>query len=691
MAREAQRDDAESERSLMRALFTESPFGLHILDPDLRVVRVNPASVGLSGTPAEDIVGHGAREVYRLSDPEAADAMVRRVITTGEPVLDRLVRSRPRTDPEREHLYSTSVFRLEDPGGRVLGAAVTAIDVTDRERARSRTAIVNAGRERVGRTLSLETTCRELVDVLVPAFADAAVVDLFEPVLRGEEAPSPAAGPSVPLRRTAAKRFAGVHEEGGQGQRGVPTDGLEAPRLFTREDTGSWPALPDEARSAIVTPLALRGAVLGTVTCYRTAGRDAFEQDDLDVALHLTARTALCLDNARHYTREHTVALALQRPLPADSEPDRTAVETAAFRAVTGAGGGWFDIIPLSSARVALTVGQVTGPSLHVATAMGQLRTTIQTLAAIDLDPDEMLSRLNDTVARLAAELAALPGAAAGHPYTLRASCVYAIYDPLTEQCAIAGAGHPPPVLAYPDGTARVLDIPATPPLGDDNGDHLPFAVTDLGLPSGSLLALCTDDFLARGTGPAAEAVAGPERLRLALTHPQRPLDELCTDLVRAASATPEAADAVLLLARTRALDAGNVAQWELPHHPTSAATARAHIRRRLGQWNLDDLAFTTELVASELVTNAVRYGAPPIRLRLIKERALTCEVSDSSPAAPHLRHARTVDENGRGLYICAELTRRWGVRYTPGGKTIWTEQDLPPAAGPRSSTADRP
>ncbi|MER7682414.1 ATP-binding protein, partial [Streptomyces sp. NPDC096934] len=78
-----------------------------------------------------------------------------------------------------------------------------------------------------------------------------------------------------------------------------------------------------------------------------------------------------------------------------------------------------------------------------------------------------------------------------------------------------------------------------------------------------------------------------------------------------------------------------------------------------------------------ELVTNAIRYGEPPIRLRLIRDQSLICEVSDGSTTAPHLRYARSGDEGGRGLYLVAQFTQRWGTRYAQNGKTIWTEQDL--------------
>ncbi|MET9411829.1 ATP-binding protein [Streptomyces sp. NPDC002935] len=116
-----------------------------------------------------------------------------------------------------------------------------------------------------------------------------------------------------------------------------------------------------------------------------------------------------------------------------------------------------------------------------------------------------------------------------------------------------------------------------------------------------------------------------------------------------------------------------------MPAEPAAIATARTRTRRQLTEWNLDELSLTTELIVSELATNAVRYGTPSITLRLINSgRTLTFEVSDSSPVSPRLRHAQTTDEGGRGLFICAELAQNWGVRFSDSSKTIWTEQESP-------------
>ena len=107
-------------------------------------------------------------------------------------------------------------------------------------------------------------------------------------------------------------------------------------------------------------------------------------------------------------------------------------------------------------------------------------------------------------------------------------------------------------------------------------------------------------------------------------------------------------------------------------------APVRKQVADRLDHWGLTAATFTAELVVSELVTNAIRYGESPIRLRLIHDdETLICEVSDSSHTAPHLRRAKTFDEGGRGLLLVAQLTQRWGSRHTPEGKTIWAELSL--------------
>ena len=130
------------------------------------------------------------------------------------------------------------------------------------------------------------------------------------------------------------------------------------------------------------------------------------------------------------------------------------------------------------------------------------------------------------------------------------------------------------------------------------------------------------------------------------------------------------------------------VAAWDVMADAAAVSRVRSESVRRMVSWGLEEAAFVTELVVSELVTNAIRYGVPPIQLRLIHDDVLTCEVSDASSTAPHMRRARVFDEGGRGLLLVAQLTQRWGTRQTSTGKTIWCEQSLPTEM---TSTAPEP
>ncbi|MEU2113889.1 SpoIIE family protein phosphatase [Streptomyces sp. NPDC019507] len=678
--------------ALVEALFTQSPVGLVVVDTDLRIVRINTASEGMRGASVQHLLGRPFTEVLSMSDPGAVEAMIRGVLNSGMPVHDRLVKGRPPAEVRRDHIYSVSAFRLRDSGGQVRGVAASVVDVTGRERHRARASVRNAARHGIGRSLDVITTCRELVDVAVPEFADIAVVDVLDTVVRGEEPPLGPLFGNEPMRRTAFTSGRGdspAYPVGALSRFPFPTPYTQSlndlePRLVTLDKTTAWLAADPErghairkagAHCLIVAPLVLRGAVLGIAGFYRSTQPEPFDADDLVLAVELAARTALCLDNARRYTREHTIALTLQRHLLPPGPTSQTAAEIAHSHGPAEAGGGWFDAIPLSSARTALIVGDVAGHGIHTATTMGQLRTAIHALAALDLDPDDLLARLNDTVIRLARERATLPPADPLRDQPVRATCVYAVYDPLTGACTLARSGHPAPVLAHPDGTTEIVDVPAGPPLGDEGAEGAPFAAARLQLDPGSILALFTNGFLGADRARGETAL---DRLRQVLAQPERDLGDLRDEAVYALQPAPDTGDdAILLLARTRMLTEDQVAAWTVPHRPEAVATARASAVRQLQEWGLAEDFLTTELVVSELVTNAIRHGAPPVHLRLIKNHTLTCEVSDTSPAAPHLRHARTVDEGGRGLFIVAQLTQHWGTRYTPQGKTIWTEQAL--------------
>ncbi|MEU6086888.1 SpoIIE family protein phosphatase [Streptomyces sp. NPDC047085] len=685
----------QRDRALLDGLYRRSPIGLVTYGPDRRVLRVNRAVEKASGVPAEAPVGRHPREFMVDEDAGPADERVRHVLETGEPLVFTEQSARARHDPGRERIVSVSAFRMEDPSGRVLGVAETIEDVTDRYRAQRRLALLNEASTRVGNSLDVMRTARELAEVAVDGLADHCSVDLLKPVTLGDEPPSGVSGPLLRVALAPPERRIPFHEgevvpllpESAQARCLAERRTILDRQLSLRPE---WYAM-DRRRievaaglgvhSLIAVPLVARGRVLGVVSLWRSRHSEPFEDDDAAVAQEISSRAAVCIDNARRFTQQQSAALTLQRSLLPSAATDLPAVEVACrylpASGEPGIGGDWFDVIPLSGARVALVVGDVVGHGIHAAASMGRLRAAVRTLASLDLEPDEVMARLDDLVSLLATELEAnADGNGSAVEQVLGATCLYAVYDPVSRHCSLARAGHPAPLVATPDGEVTVLDPPAGPPLGLGG---LPFETYDLDLPEGSLLALYTNGLLEARSGDIDAAL---DNLSACLARSTDPLDHTChaaIDALLPVGHVP-ADDIALLIARTRVLPPENVASWQLPLEATAAARARELATAKLTEWGLEELAFTTELVASELVTNAYRYAQGPVTLRLIRTQCLICEVSDTSHTSPHLRRARSTDEGGRGLFLVAQLTERWGTRYTHAGKTVWTEQSLPTA-----------
>ncbi|MER6354583.1 SpoIIE family protein phosphatase [Streptomyces sp. NPDC001634] len=685
----------QRDRALLDGLYHRSPIGLAVHSPDMTVIRVNRAVEKASGVPAAAPVGRRPREFLVDEDAGPAEERVRHVLETGEPLIFTEQSARARHDPGRERIVSVSAFRMEDSSGRVLGVAETIEDVTDRHRARRRLTLLNEASARIGTSLDVSQTARELAEVAVHGLADYCSVDLLKPVTLGDEPPPGAAGPLLRVALSPQERRVPFQE--GEVIPLLP-ESPQARCLFERRTVlerllslrPEWYAM-DRRRieialglgvhSLIVVPLVARGLVLGIVSLWRARHSEPFEDDDAAVAQEFSSRAAVCIDNARRFTQQQSAALTLQRSLLPSAASDLPAVEVACrylpASGEPGIGGDWFDVIPLSGARVALVVGDVVGHGIHAAASMGRLRAAVRTLASLDLEPDEVVARLDDLVSLLATELeASADGNWSADEQVLGATCLYAVYDPVSRHCSLARAGHPAPVVSTPDGRVTELDPPAGPPLGLGG---LPFETYDLDLPEGSLLTLYTNGLLEARNGDIDAAL---ENLHECLIHPAETLDSTCHAVVEALLPKDHLPtdDIALLIARTRVLPPQNVASWQLPLEATAAARARELTTAKLTEWGLAELAFTTELVASELVTNSYRYAAGPVTLRLIRTQCLICEVSDTSHTSPHLRRALSTDEGGRGLFLVAQLTERWGTRYTHDGKTVWTEQPLPPA-----------
>ncbi|MER6125485.1 SpoIIE family protein phosphatase [Streptomyces sp. NPDC001795] len=690
----------ETDLAASQAIFGQSPFGFLLIDADLRVRRANQRFASTFGGTPDDHRGRSVHDYLQSPEAERVSATLRRVLETGESITDMHITGHIPGSDERKH-WSINLYRVHSGSGRPIGIAWLGTDITARRAAareaaaaRRNLALLNEAGARIGNSLDLETTARELLDVVVPGFCDLATVDLYQGLLVGDETPPGLADGSAELRRVAfASAVSDAPFAGGPAPVAVGAvhhfafnspcaDALRTarPRHIPPEDGGL-------IQSTLAVPMVAHDTVVGLAQFSRTKGSEPFGERDRALAVELAARAAVCIDNARLYRREHERALILQRSLLPPGDPEASGLDIACRylpgNAATGrpseVGGDWFDVIELPGHRTALVVGDVMGRGLRAAVAMGELRTAVRTLAQLDLEPAEVLAQLDEIARNLGA-----PGGvqqatrAARRPReadlseVYLATCVYAVYDSVTRRCTFANAGHLPPVLVEPGETALMLDVPPGMPLGV-GGE--PFEEVEVELPEGALLALYTDGLVESRDHPLDE---GLQAFVGALTDPSQPLEDVCDHVLNTLDTHHGEDDIALLMARVQGLPADSVGDWTLPREPRSVGRAREYARGRLLTWDLEPLVDTTELLVSELVTNALRYGEGEIRLRLLLDRTLVCEVWDSGLVQPRRRRARDTDEGGRGLQLVGLLSAAWGSRRTPRGKTVWFELPLP-------------
>ncbi|MFI6806969.1 SpoIIE family protein phosphatase [Streptomyces luteogriseus] len=690
----------ETDLAASQAIFSQSPFGFLLIDPDLRVRRANQRFASIFGGTPDDHRGKGVHDYLQRGEAERVAATLRRVLETGNSITDMHVTGFVPGSDERRH-WSVNLYRVHSGSGRPIGVAWLGTDITARRAAareaaaaRRNLALLNEAGARIGNSLDLETTARQLLDVVVPGFCDLATVDLYQGLLAGDETPPGLADGSAELRRVA---FASAVSDAPFAGTGVPVavgavhhypfnspcaDALRTarPQTVPGEDGGL-------VQSTLAVPMVAHDTVVGLVQFARTKGSEPFGDRDRDLAVELAARAAVCIDNARLYRREHERALILQRSLLPPGDPEASGLDIAC-RYLPGTvntgrpsevGGDWFDVIELPGHRTALVVGDVMGRGLRAAVAMGELRTAVRTLAQLDLEPAEVLSQLDEIARGLGA-----PGGvqqatrAARRPReadlseVYLATCVYAVYDSVTRRCTFANAGHLPPVLVEPGEPALMLDVPPGMPLGV-GGE--PFEEVEVELPEGALLALYTDGLVESRDHPLDE---GLQAFVSALSDPTQPLEDVCDHVLNTLDTHHGEDDIALLMARVQGLPTDSVGDWTLPREPRSVGRAREYARAQLLAWDMEPLVDTTELLVSELVTNALRYGEGEIRLRLLLDRTLVCEVWDSGLVQPRRRRARDTDEGGRGLQLVGLLSAAWGSRRTPRGKTVWFELPLP-------------
>ncbi|MFE5923052.1 SpoIIE family protein phosphatase [Streptomyces sp. NPDC056468] len=554
--RELQRDIALSTR-----LISQSPIGIAILDPDLRYVAVNPALERMHGIPAREHLGRHYRDIMKATKFEVPEAAMRQVLTTGIPLVDQsTIVGRTPADPGRKHAWSISLYRLEDPQGRVLGVADIVVEVTERYQSameatetRRRLALIADGSARIGTTLEIDQTARELAEVTVPDFADLVTVDVLDSIV-DQHRPATRDGPTLfrALAVKAAYPTDAAHAADPPGQ--IAT--YDADRLATRCVRTGRPILIRHAdgndltsiardehaatmlaragvHSYMAVPLTARGTVLGFLGLARARDPQPFDEDDLAIATELAFRAAVCIDNARTHQSVRNAAETLQRSLLPEHPPHLPGLQVASrylpAQAAYEIGGDWYDVLPLGSDKTALVVGDVMGSGIDAAATMGRLRTATTAFARLDLDPAQVLEHLNAITSGLEQYIA---------------TCIYAAYDPHRAECHIANAGHLPPVLIRHGGHPQLLELPTGTPLGVGG---IPFETTTVRFAAGDRLVLYTDGLVETRHQPIDERL---DALLRVLHAPDSALEETCDRLLHDLQHPDNHDDVALLIAR---------------------------------------------------------------------------------------------------------------------------------------------
>jgi PAS domain S-box-containing protein len=479
--------------------------GVGILDTELRYVYVNETLAKQNGVPAEQHIGRYMRDV--VPGLEAPYGVLRQVLADGEPREITTSSGGESDRGGRRRFWYVSYHRLEE-NGEVIGVAGIVIEVRtprrqqELERIRERLALLDSATTRIGTTLEVDTTCRELAEFLVPVLADIVTVDVF-PAERSDTAPLDADDQPTRLRRAALAAIPRLREDiralGEPGDYLECRPGSQIPRCMAGDrpavlnlatDAQPAGAAPDADRvavyrdlgmhSAVVVPLTARGVPLGALTMGRAGDSPAFTEEDVVAAQDLAGRAAVSLDNARRYTREHGIALELQRALLSQPNTPHPGTEVAARYLPAGSsvlvGGDWYDTIRRPFGRTLLAMGDVMGHGIEAAVDMSTYRSMLRVVGSADLPPHRILRQLDTMIS----------DADNSRPVT----CLLALADPDRGKLSCARAGHLPPAILRAGGHTDLLDVPAGPPLGTGYGGY---ELVTVDWQPGDVLLLYTD------------------------------------------------------------------------------------------------------------------------------------------------------------------------------------------------------
>lgn len=623
----------------------------------------SPGATTMLGWTAEEAVGRSSLELgVAPSDQEMASDLAQRVLSGA--TWEGTFPVRRKSGGEILIRFTASPMRDED--GNVVGLVALGRHALrphdERERAEARLHLMARAGTLLARSLEPTRVIGEIADLLVPSFADHCDIDLLN-------------GEGEPVRVVARHHGQPPAAVGATGSVACYPEGHPAHRVLEGEPGMLLTDRPGRGSVAVV-PLRITGRVVGLLSAETSAGGHDFSLEDYVLLEEIAGRLALALDHAAAYRHERETTITLQRALLPSRLPQLDGVH-AAWRyepaaavghpregtapgdeEVPWVGGDWFDLIPLSSGRCALVIGDVQGRGPWAAAVMGQLRTAVRSYAALDMPPADLLWHLDALVRSLGEDLLA--------------TCLYLEYDPFLRTCRAASAGHLRP-LRTTAGSAVPFEVPVGAPLGSD---ETAYAEVELPIPAGTLLALFTDGLVEERTRDIGD---GLQQVVDVLSQAGNDEDlEATAD--RVMSGRPEVADdRALLLVRLGEASLAS-AVHALPCDPAAAGAARNLVSQVLDSWGCAHLSDPATLVTSEFVSNAVRHsrrdaegGSFLLQLRRGAE-AVWVEVHDADPRLPSPRRTSALDDGGRGLQIVDVIARRWGARRTSSGKALWAE-----------------
>ncbi|MEU0051885.1 SpoIIE family protein phosphatase [Streptomyces sp. NPDC006309] len=634
----------------------------------------------------EEYDGRPETLAVRVPPPEAArlDAVVSRAIKDGSENYGAYFRIRCR-DGSARWTHTQGYIRRDDSGRprRVVGIVRDATEELADSAARShRAAQDEAFRQQTGvvqvisAALAHARSIQDVIDVLKDTHgvrhlgAASLVMGLVEAGRIRLVAEGPA-GSFVPgtrvtridepyplseVVRTLSPRF------------------IESPEEFAEGYPILWPHLTDlHITSAAYLPLIAQARPIGAMGLLYD-DRRGFSAEERAVLVALGSSIAQSLMRARLYEQEKDLAQGLQQAMLPRTIPRVPGADIAVrYRSAAlgrDIGGDWYDVIPLPGGRVGAVIGDVQGHDTHAAAVMGQLRIVLRAYAAEGHTPATVMARASVFLHELDTDRFA--------------TCLYAQADLSTGVVQMVRAGHIDPLVRRNDGTCGRVPVEGGLPLGlSAEFGRLEYPVSTLELDPGHTLLLCTDGLVEQpGTdlddsmrGLATLIGNGPDEVR-----------DLADRLIRLAEEQGGDDDVALLLLRRRAPEAararGRLRQHVAPGDPEALIHARHMIRAAVRAWGARDRADEIELVADELITNALMHteGSAIVTLRALagSDRRVRIEVEDSSSALPRRREAGEQGVSGRGLLLVDRLADVWGVEARGGGKAVWCEFRMP-------------